>query len=272
MEEGKIPTEEELKEEWMMMSEWYTSFPQKFTSLLIENFVPFMQLSSATKVVEVACGPGNGIKILRRHLPEEVAIHASDLCPKMVETSRSLNVPNTQVIEANNESLPYSNEEFDRYLANLSLMLVGDADKMLGEAYRVLKSGGIAAFSIWGEKQDCTLFGAIDGVNEQFGVRKAVKFRAPYYLTDKNVIKEKFERAGFSKYLVYDCPAPLPMSTLEEVVEFYKTMPPMVRTKEANPELYEQCVEAFREKARVKLHQNHEPFVFAARIILAFKE
>jgi ubiquinone/menaquinone biosynthesis C-methylase UbiE len=42
-------------------------------------------------------------------------------------------------MRANAEELPFSDQQFDRYLANFVLHLVPDPSKMLKEAYRVLK-------------------------------------------------------------------------------------------------------------------------------------
>jgi len=55
----------------------------------------------------------------------------------------------------NNENLSFKDDSFDCYIANLSLMLVDNPLNQLSEAKRVLKSGGRAAFTIWGRREKC---------------------------------------------------------------------------------------------------------------------
>ena len=60
---------------------------------------------------------------------------------------------NTTVAIGSNEDLRSlaEDESFDVYLACLSLQIVPEPIKMLNEAFRVLKKGGKAAMSIWGQ-------------------------------------------------------------------------------------------------------------------------
>lgn len=54
--------------------------------------------------------------------------------------------------QADNESLPFKDNTFDSYLANLSLMWVDNHRNQLAEAFRVTKSGGRLAFSVLGRE------------------------------------------------------------------------------------------------------------------------
>ena len=51
---------------------------------------------------------------------------------------------------SSSEELPYKSEFADRYIANLTLHIVENPGKMLAETFRILSSGGIAGFSVWG--------------------------------------------------------------------------------------------------------------------------
>jgi len=54
-----------------------------------------------------------------------------------------------------NEDLSFVNdEEFEIYLANMSLHLVANPEKMLKEAYRILKKGGKIGVSVWGRREN----------------------------------------------------------------------------------------------------------------------
>ena len=51
---------------------------------------------------------------------------------------------------ADNMCLPFEDVAFDAYVSNLSLMITQEPERQIVEAYRVLKPGSKACFSIWG--------------------------------------------------------------------------------------------------------------------------
>jgi len=56
------------------------------------------------------------------------------------------------------DCLPFSNESFDCYLSNMVIESTHDHKKMIKEAYRVLKKGGVCGFSTVGREENNTLF------------------------------------------------------------------------------------------------------------------
>lgn len=62
------------------------------------------------------------------------------------------------ILRLNNEALPYPDNYFDVYISNLSLMIVSNHHNQLAEAYRVIREGGRAAFSVWGRKENSEFF------------------------------------------------------------------------------------------------------------------
>ena len=59
---------------------------------------------------------------------------------------------------ASGTNLPYPDAWFDCYVSNLCLMLIDDPNKMILEAYRVLKPGSKACFTVWGRRERSLLF------------------------------------------------------------------------------------------------------------------
>ena len=62
---------------------------------------------------------------------------------------------------ANNEKLPYPDAFFESYISNLSLHIVTEPRNMITEAYRVLKPGGAACFTVWGRKDFALQFNIV---------------------------------------------------------------------------------------------------------------
>ena len=69
---------------------------------------------------------------------------------------------------ANNEVLPFADQTFNAYIANLSIHLVNHPKRQIYEAYRVLKPGSAACFTIWGKKDECLLFTLVGKVFEKY--------------------------------------------------------------------------------------------------------
>jgi len=55
-------------------------------------------------------------------------------------------------------------DSIDSLVASLSLHIVPDPDLMLRQCFEVLKPGGKASFSVWGEKSDRNYFEIMDEV------------------------------------------------------------------------------------------------------------
>jgi len=65
---------------------------------------------------------------------------------------------------ANNELLPFADETFSAYLANLSVMLVDKPSNQFKEAHRVLQKGCSASFVIWGTREETLLVNHVERV------------------------------------------------------------------------------------------------------------
>ena len=59
---------------------------------------------------------------------------------------------------ASGSALPFPDQWFTSYVSNLVLQLIDDSHAMIREAYRVLKPGSIAAFTVWGRRENSLLF------------------------------------------------------------------------------------------------------------------
>jgi ubiquinone/menaquinone biosynthesis C-methylase UbiE len=61
-------------------------------------------------------------------------------------------------MEGDCENFKFKDEQFDCINSSLVLMLTSNAEKMIQEAYRVLKTGGCAGFSIFGNRNESKNF------------------------------------------------------------------------------------------------------------------
>ena len=114
---------------------------------------------------------------------------------------------------------------FDRVLANLCLMLVPDPDLALRQAARALRPGGIAAFSVWGNRSRSHFFELLPRVMKQLGITPPgggapAPVRSNYHLVetrdqgkgngDAGALRGRFERAGFERVVSWHQMAAIP--------------------------------------------------------------
>jgi SAM-dependent methyltransferase len=149
---------DELRSHWDEFAPLYAARLERSTTLLVRAACEHLRLAEAGAVLEVGAGPGAGALVLLEHLAPGARLVVTDIAPRMVELARARLPESVEVREANAEELPFADAAFDRYLANLNLMLVLDPDRALAEAHRVLRPGGLAAWSVWGRPEHSPMF------------------------------------------------------------------------------------------------------------------
>ena len=93
----------------------------------------------------------------------------------------------------------FEDEQFDVIVSNLCLQLVCSPENMISEAFRVLKKGGNAGFSVWGKKEYSKHFHAIEEIFKKYGI--LTSGRSPYKISENiDELKRLFEQNGFKKF------------------------------------------------------------------------
>jgi ubiquinone/menaquinone biosynthesis C-methylase UbiE len=105
-------------------------------------------------VLEIACGTGQVTRRLRARLDRSVKLVASDLSPAMVAYARAkVGEEAIEWREADAQDLPFPDGTFGAVACALGFMFLPDKPKGMAEACRVLKPGGLLAFSVWDRKE-----------------------------------------------------------------------------------------------------------------------
>lgn len=119
------------------------------TTLCAARLVKFSQLKPQDKVLDVGCGTGV-VAITAARMGAHVS--ALDLSPVLIERAHE-NAAIAQVDidmqEGDVESLPYADHTFDVVLSQFGHMFAPQPQLALQEMLRVLKPGGVIAFSTW---------------------------------------------------------------------------------------------------------------------------
>ena len=154
--------------------------------------VPAQQL----KVLDVACGTGRALRMLRSTLPK-ASLHGTDLSPaylrKANQSLSEISGELPQLLQANAEELPYQ----DNYFHGLTSVFLfhelpaAARQNVINEAYRVLQPGGVLVI--------CDSMQATDSPEFQPMMNNfPAIFHEPYYRHYANDnLEERLTSAGF---------------------------------------------------------------------------
>lgn len=111
---------------------------------------------------------------------------------------------------ANNELLPFGDESFGAYIANLSVHIVANPLNQVKEAYRVLKMNSIAVFTVWGAREESLFFSLVDMVLEKYLTAEQLaehkKAKTMFHIYDDKGVKFKadLESVGFKGIKIFE--------------------------------------------------------------------
>jgi len=113
------------------------------------RLVSFAGIGSGQAVLDVGCGTG---VVAVTAAQRGARVSGADLTPELLERARE----NSQIAgveidwrEADVEALPFANDQFDAVLSQFGHMFAPRPAIAIAEMLRVLKPGGVIAFSTW---------------------------------------------------------------------------------------------------------------------------
>jgi ubiquinone/menaquinone biosynthesis C-methylase UbiE len=166
-----------MRSMWGMVApgwEQNADFVDSRTVEMTEAMLSAAELKEGDRVLELACGPaGLGLAAAERVGPEgEVVL--SDVAPEMTAIAaaraRDRGLENVSTVELDLEKIDQPDDAYDAVLCREGIMLVLDPRAAAREIRRVLKPGGRAAVSVWGQRERNPWLGAmLDAVGAQLG-------------------------------------------------------------------------------------------------------
>lgn len=145
---------------------WVSFGPMEInTTVPAAKLVKFARVLPNQAVLDVACGTG---VVAITAAQSKALVSAFDLCPELItrarENARIADV-NIDFLEADVEKMPYADHAFDVVLSQYGHIFAPQPKIALKEMLRVLKPGGIIAFSTWPPEH---LTGRMFSLVEQF--------------------------------------------------------------------------------------------------------
>lgn len=143
---------------WDRASTCYEKYWQTQLQPAIDLVLATANVQQGEHVIDVACGTGLATLPSAARVAPTGRVLGTDLAPKMVadleRRAAAVGLTNVDVACHDAEDLRVD-ESFDVALCSLGLMYVPAPAVAVGELRRVLRPGGRAVASVWGERRNC---------------------------------------------------------------------------------------------------------------------
>jgi ubiquinone/menaquinone biosynthesis C-methylase UbiE len=145
--------EEFERRTWEELHPTYDSHFGRITAQAADALLSAVEITRGTKLLEVACGTGNISGAASSAGAEVVGI---DFVEGMIVEAKKLH-SNIEFRVADAQALPFDDDNFDAVICNFGVHHFSDPLRALKEAYRVIKTGGYCAFTVWSPPSNVNL-------------------------------------------------------------------------------------------------------------------
>jgi ubiquinone/menaquinone biosynthesis C-methylase UbiE len=177
------------------------------------------------RVLDIACGTGVLTRAIADAVGQSGDVVGVDISPDMLGYARKLSdgqYPAIEWRECDAQSLPFEDAIFDSAFCQLGLMFIPDKVAALKEMRRVLKRGGCLAVMVWGAMEKCPGQTALAKTWEKlFGAEQAAGLYCMHSMSDPEVLRSLYERAGFEEISIRSVLGTMHFPTPEHMVRSY---------------------------------------------------
>jgi SAM-dependent methyltransferase len=201
-----------------------TSYDENFSSLTTQSIGALLdaaRVSAGTRVLDVATGAGYTAGAA---LERGAQVTGGDFSPEQVRLARQ-RYPGAKFHECDAGNLPFEEATFEAVVSNYGVLHFPDPDQFFREAFRVLKSEGRLAFTVWDVPRDAKLFGAVLGA---IGTQGSLDVGLPagpnmFLFSDPAVSEKALSAAGFKDCVVTKVSQTWRPSSGDQVLKAVKT-------------------------------------------------
>jgi ubiquinone/menaquinone biosynthesis C-methylase UbiE len=182
----------------------WNDFTMEFLKPMGYAIIQHLDIKDKDIVLDIASGTGEPALTIAA-LAKNGKVYATDLADHMLEIAKENavkhNIQNIEFRVADISDLPFSNNFFDKVSCRMGFMFFPDMQLAANEMFRVCKSGGSVATSVWALPENNEWVTTIMKV-----LSKNMEMPPPppgspgmFRCAKPGLIKEFFENAGFTK-------------------------------------------------------------------------
>jgi ubiquinone/menaquinone biosynthesis C-methylase UbiE len=150
---------------WQLASDGYHQHLGKLTSQTIGPLLDAVAAAEGASLLDIATGPGYVAAEAKLRGWAPVGIDFSDA---MVAMARKLH-PGIEFQVGDAQALSFKDASFDRAVMNFGILHLAQPEAAVREAHRVLRTGGIFAFTAWAKADEAQGFRIALRAIEDFG-------------------------------------------------------------------------------------------------------
>lgn len=205
MKENLQDISDSQKEAWNSVSNaWmkWNDFTMNFLKPTGEAIIKELGIKNNDIVLDIASGTGEPAFTIAG-IAKDGQVYATDLSEEMLSVARTyadkLGISNIEFKTADVSALPFNDNFFDKISCRMGFMFFPDMQLAANEMFRVCKSGGKVAISVWdvAEKNDwaTTMTKALSKHIEL--PKPSTDAPGMFRCAKPGLVKELFENAGF---------------------------------------------------------------------------
>jgi len=202
-------------------------------------------------VLELAGGTGRVTRHLRKALPAEVELWATDLSPDMLTIAkREVGEDGINYKAEDIQHLSFADNTFDLVVCQFGMMFLPDKQQGFNEIFRVLKPGGKLMCFTWDDTLNNPLFGLL--INELmlplFADEDTTRFFTPFSLHHPQQLTDWLKNAGFKDISVETIKSKSGTASLQHLETGVLRKHPLGKAVfDKDPSAYEDVVKKFKE-------------------------
>ncbi|HET9800553.1 MAG TPA: methyltransferase domain-containing protein [Chthoniobacterales bacterium] len=182
-------------EGWERVADKYDATWATSTRQFIPPLLDAAEVLGQMSILDVGCGPGyvSAVAAERGAIPTGL-----DFSTEMIAIAKEM-WPGIEFREGDAQNLPFADANFDRVVANFSLLHLAQPERAMAEAARVLKPGGRFAFTTWAKISENPFVKLVDdAVQAHANLDVDLPPGPPFYLFEnENEFRKALEREGF---------------------------------------------------------------------------